>query len=280
MIQKITNWFLPPVLTTLGRKIRFVFMNTRKRDICQGNSRFRGIYEGKRCFIVCNGPSINSQNLLPLNDDIVFSVSSGYHHRDYLQISPLYHCVPSITYTEKFTQDDAINWFWEMHENIGNAELFLSSQEEPLVRNNNLFPGRIVHYVYMYGQFNDYRDSIFDISRAIPGVQSVPIMCLLIAIYMGFKNIYLIGVEHDSFIKGEYKYFFDQTILAGKSGGVTGDDKVTSLYDELQAAVILWQQYRAIKKVAALIGCKIYNATNGGALDEFERVTLENVFNT
>lgn len=282
LIKNFAYWTLPSGFDDLSRKLLFLFANYRSLKLCRKNIQYRNLHKGKRCFIVCNGPSINKQNLISLKNEIVFSVSSGYYHKDYSIYRPRYHCVPPVTYTEKFTKDITIPWFHEMHERIGDAELFLSHQEEPLVRENNLFPGRIVNYGCMnYGCMYEIpiRD-IVDISRPMPGVQSVPILCIMIAIYMGFREIYLLGVEHDEFITGEYNYFFEQTLLAGKGGGVTKDGRILSLGNQLQANAKLWKQYRELKEVAVNHGISIYNATAGGALDEFERVSLENLWNS
>src|SRR6266699_6320133 len=97
------------------------------------NAALRSRHEGARGFVLCNGPSVAQQNLRPLADEIVFSVSSGYLHPDYDRIKPRYHCVPQITYG-RLTEQDVVGWFEEMHARIGNAELFLSATEEPLVR--------------------------------------------------------------------------------------------------------------------------------------------------
>lgn len=276
--KNIAYWTLPRGLVDVGQKIYYRLLLGSSLKLCRGNSRYRDIHRGQRCFIICNGPSVKSQNLRLLKDEIVFSVSSGYHHKDYATYKVRYHCTPQLTYTEKMTREVFISWFKEMHENIGDAELFLSHGEEPLVRENNLFPGRNVNYLCMLGPFSKNSTQLLDITRRVPGVLSVPIMCLMIAMYMGFKDIYLLGVDHDSFKKGEYKYFFTPTVFNGKAEGVTEDGKVTDLlYDELYIYYMLFGQYRALKRIAHARGITIYNATAGGALEEFERVSLEDI---
>jgi hypothetical protein len=277
-IKNIAYWTLPQGLVEVAKKTYYRLLLSRFLKLCRGNSRYRDLHRGQRCFIVCNGPSVNRQNLLPLKGEIVFSVSNGYHHRDYAIYRPRYHCVPQFTYTEKLTKEVAIAWFREMQEKIGEAELFLSYRDEPLVRENHLFPGRKVNYLCMNYDFSKDSTKLFDIAKIVPGVWSVPVMVLMIAMYMGFKDIYLLGVEHDSFKTGEYKYFYKPTVLSDKAFGVTEDGKTTDpLCDELYEYYRLFSQYRALKRIASSRGINIYNATAGGALDEFERVSLEDV---
>ena len=41
----------------------------------------------------------------------------------------------------------------------------------------------------------------------------------------------------------------------------------------------LWQNYKSLKRIAEKKHIKIYNATNGGYLDVFERITYEQIIN-
>ena len=102
---------------------------------------------------MCNGPSVKRQDIRPLKDEIVISVSSGYLHPDYAEIAPTYHCVPQITYN-LMTRTDVIAWFREMHERLGKATLFLNHTEAALVREENMFTGRDVRYVHLSGPFS------------------------------------------------------------------------------------------------------------------------------
>jgi hypothetical protein len=214
-----------------------------------------------------------------LTGELVISVSNGYLHPRYRQFQPRYHCVPQVTYG-KLTEAEVVNWFGEMDRALGSAELFLSASEEPLVRERRLFAGRKVRYLHMNGPFDEFpRDSILDISSRVPGVQTVPVMCLMIAMYMGCREIYLLGTDHDQFRTGRYQYFYEPTVLKGKDPTVGVDGRVLSTrHDEFIALSAVWRQYRAIRQIAERNGVRILNATHGGELDEFPRVRFEDLF--
>ncbi len=252
----------------------------KRRIIHPENISLKNKHYGERCFILCNGPSINTQNLLPLKSEIVFSVSNGYRHPDFLSFQPKYHCIPQVTRTQ-MQESDISKWFKEMDSALGSAEMFMSDTEKKLVKKNTLFYGRKIHYLSLgIISHENCQEEIPDLSRACMGVQSVPIMCLMIAMYMGFKKIYLLGVEHDFFLTDYYKYFYEEhaDFLKGKLGGVTDDDKITdSRYVQFCELKLLWEQYRVIKAIALANGIEVFNATAGGALDEFPRVKLEDI---
>ena len=239
------------------------------------NAKLKGRHEGERCFILGNAPSAKLIDLTLLRGEIVLSVSSGYLHKGYSEIAPRYHCVPQITYHGQI-KENILNWLKEMHENLGGAELFLNETEASVVKENNLFSGRKVYYLALRESIDTWVEKeIIDITKPTPNCQSVPIMALFIAMYMGFKEIVLLGIDHDNFITGEYNYAFSQgPIVKAKSN--TGRN-TTPLHDDLQALAYLWRQYRAIRNIAEKNGIRIINATPGGALDEFPREELNTV---
>ncbi|WP_311043465.1 hypothetical protein [Rhizobium lentis] len=242
------------------------------------NAQLRNRHAGERCFILANGPSVKQQDISLLKSEHVISVSSGYLHSDYAEIAPAYHCVPQITYG-LMSRADVVAWFSEMHQKLGHAMLFLNYTEEPVVREEKLFPGRDVRYTVFAGGFSEYpTDALPDIASRIPAVQSVPVMCLMIAMYMGFSEIYLLGTDHDHFRTAEYKYSFEPTVLRDKDSTVDAGGKPHSWYAEFVGLARLWEQYRSIKQIAQHHGIRIFNATAGGELDEFPRVDFASLF--
>ena len=279
IVKIIAYWVLPRGFVDLiqGLYSRLPKANPHKL-IIKSNIKYKRIHKGKRCFILCNGPSVKMQDLTHLKGEIVFSVSSGYHHKNYPIFKPRYHCLPQITYTEKFTKETVVDWFREMEEKIGNAELFLNYTEHSLVTEYKLFRNHKVNYIVLGAIFKKDQSFIPDMTEVMPGVRSVPIMCLMIAMYMGFKEIYLIGTDHESFRTGEYKYPFEPTVLKDKIVTISPSGKLKhSMYTIFRNNANLWVQYRTLKNIASKNNVKIFNATAGGALDEFERVDLENI---
>jgi hypothetical protein len=280
------TWLLPynPYVRLLNRQrrreeaARFERQFGHLQRLAAPNASLKDRHQGQRAFILCNGPSTLQQNLLPLADELVFSVSTGYLHPDYDRIKPRYHCIPQITYG-RVTEQDAVALFREMHQRTGNAEIFLSATEENLVRTHGLFPGRTLHYLFLHENFDHLSSrDVPDISTAVPGVQSVPIMALMVSLYMGCKDLYLLGTEHSEFITRRYRYAYESTILKGKDLSTTVAGEITtSRYDDFQSLGRLWRQYRALREIAGANGARIWNATAGGELDEFPRVRLEQV---
>lgn len=261
----------------VGKGLKAVGFLIRHWFLLRQNRRFRDRHKGQRVFVLCNGPSVLKQDLLPLRNEIVMSVSNGYLHKDFERIRPKYHFVPKITYG-KITEHDAVQWFEEMDSKLGQAELFLAAGEYGLVQRHELFRRRSVHYLCLGRPFLHFERGIIDICGLVPIISSVPIMCLIAAMYMGFKEIFLLGTDHDSLVTGQYRYSFEPTVLRGKDLFVGADGNTQCpFYVELKSYYFLFNQYRDLKRIAGANGIQIYNATAGGLLDEFPRVNLSDV---
>jgi hypothetical protein len=270
-------WLLPPGIADICKELRAT--NPLYRALSRPNSRFNGIHQGERCFVLCSGPSIKKQNLMLLKDEIVFAVSSSYYHKDYLAIQPKYHCVPRVKTNKYLHLEDIIAWLKEMDSRIGLAELFLDASQGPLVKQYNLFTARRVNYLYTGFIRNESDKDIIDISGRVPGITTSPILCMIIAMYMGFKEIYLLGVDNDYWRIGEYKYFYEPTIFKGKDESMHPDGRPRDpLYEQFLGFGKLLKQYRMMHNIARANGVEIYNATEGGGLEEYERIKFESLF--
>ena len=85
-----------------------------------------------------------------------------------------------------------------------------------------------------------------------------------LAAYMGFKEIYLLGVD--------FSY-----------GGQKKNEAYTHFYNEKKITSIgfvnlVTLAYQSAKQYADEHGLKIYNATRGGKLEIFERINFDDLF--
>ena len=95
--------------------------------------------------------------------------------------------------------------------------------------------------------------------------------------YMGFKNIYLLGIDHRAHKEMPTVRFYDQ-----KESVV---DALTFKKDELFIREVRWRcfvnlldEYRMLRAFSESRGIKIYNATKGGILELFSRVDFDSLW--
>jgi hypothetical protein len=272
--RAFVDWVVPPgfqrAWAAARTRIRMPAVVPEVRSI----TALRDRHAGARCFVLAAGPSINQQDLQPLRGELCISTSNFFVHKDYRSVAPQYHCVPNFC-SPPFPELAAVTWFTEMHRGIGLATLITDLGNRRHIVNHGLFDGRSVHYIDTQGSWDGPLPDPFDLTQPMPPAQSVPIMAIMVAFYLGCREVYLLGCDHswlDHY--GESHHFYAERQAAWVAWG---GEAWSSYGEELHSIHELWTQYEKLRAHAERTGRHIYNATSGGRLDVFERVSLEDV---
>ena len=223
--------------------------------------RIKNYYEGEKCFIVATGPSLKIDDLNKLYDNKIFSfgVNRLYLWFEKTKWRPDYLVVMddkiAMEYGEEIKKCDVPNKiigdqlqsFWKGH------------------RNSYKTIHRLHDHVLEYAPNRPKFSS--DICKGVYSGRTVIYTCLQIACYLGFKEIYLLGTDHNySGNQGDASNHFHKDYYKGK----IRPDKYVKEKAELA--------FEAAKNYADKHGIKIYNATRGGKLEIFERVKFDELF--
>lgn len=234
------------------------YQNTEEPDRIKAYKR---IHEGKRCFIIGNGPSLTIRDLELIQEDITFAANRIYALFGKTKWRPTYYVsidgnvlnrcindIPQIECKEKFID-------FSMKGRCGNA-IYICA--------NPTFE------ISVYGQKHAYIKE--DVSEFFSDGGTVTFTMIQLAIYMGFKEIYLIG---NDFSMPYYKDRFGVTHKTGeKYAHFEMGDTRKKTYLLKDANLYAFQQ---AKKYCDEHGIIIRNATRGGKLEVFERVCLEDL---
>ena len=275
-------------LNEVGQETPF-YMHLSQRDIqasqelqpiLERNRIFKNVHNNKRLFILCCGPSIQEMDLTVLKEEITIAVHSFYLHKDIRTIRPKYYCSAPWDYADELRDSLGLKYMREIKDYIGNAEYFFSVHDKEMIEKSGAFEANEIYY-YDYGIGSPFYQE-FDFCQGIMPIQSVSILCLQLALYMGVQEIYLLGTEHDNLVTGKYSYFYnyDDSIISQKNGETDRQGNLNDTFEhQLECTHTLWEQYKIIKKIADKQGVKIYNATPAGVLDIFERVDFKDLWN-
>lgn len=215
--------------------------------------RIKNKYLGERCFIISTGPSITIEDLEKLGGEITFSMNSIVLAFDETEWRPTFYGI----------QDEYV--CQKLENSIKKANLnctfigSLSSHYFDLGENTIEYPLDLLNHKMPFGKHKTkFSDNCY--FRVYDGY-SITYSLIQIAIYMGFKEIYLLG--SDCSYLGDKKHFREHGIIDSK-----GIDEV---------AERLFISFEEAKRYADTHDVKIYNATRGGALEIFRRVNLDDV---
>ncbi len=270
------HWVLPPgILAFLRSHLMAKSLTQEERAILRKNRALNNQHAGERCFILATGPSIKKQDLKLLRGETCIALSNFFVHQDYRVIKPNYYCVAG--YHQPISKTAWTEWLGEMASATDNAIMFFSLNDREDIERNGLFSRREIHYL-QYANWSKISGGELDITRSVPSPQSVTIMALEVALYMGFKNIYLLGCDHDWILHfNTSAHFYEESqhalVREGYDEWAGSDLELT-----FECYVRLWQQYKALWQIARGKSINIFNATAGGLLDVFPRVGYESLF--
>ncbi|WP_292522447.1 hypothetical protein [Methanoculleus sp.] len=279
--ENVAYWLVPqgfqaPVYNFMEECRQIFSSDNQGKALLKKNIALRETRKGERCFILATGPSIKRQNLKLLQNEICIAVSNFFVHPDYTIINPEYYCIAP--YHLPITEGAWQKWMDEIEKNTGEAKLFFGISDKNRNEMHERFRKRDVYYLKFGGLWGRNTPRSIDISRMIPGPQSVSIMALYVALYLGFKEIYLLGCDHDWLLHvNKSVHFYPENnhamVKSGYNEWFQGD-----LEGQFQDYVTLWRQYKCIREIASENDVQIFNATDGGLLDVFPRIEYESLF--
>jgi len=229
-------------------------------------SRFKGKHDGERCFIIGNGPSLRTHDLDRLKNEITFAVNHIFNVFDKTSWRPTYYVIEDTLFEiDSKTICENINGIKFIYAPA--ALMFEGFEVENAYYYNS--DTRIAHQQYPYtAEFSTEPGTVF-------WATTIVYTCLQLAALMGFKEIYLIGVDHNFPVRrkanGEVIY------SEAKAHFYKEQANVSFSYDTGTNIDLLNSGYEAAREYADNNGFKIYNATRGGKLEAFERVDFNNI---
>ena len=228
----------------------------------------RNTCTGCRCFFIGNGPSLRAEDLSVLaeHNEVTFAFNRIYNIFDQTEWRPTYY----ISQDEKMLSGciDIVN-------TCGLNTKFIPIQ---LKWYHNLAVFGATYFNIAPQAAEDPLDFKFsdDISCEIYNSSTCMYTAAQIAAYMGFKEIYFIGVDHHFQISQNNK---GEIVV-----DTTAKDYFTDKYNEDKDKLYIPNTEKstmtsiAMKHHCEQRGIKVYNATRGGKLEVFPRVEFDSLF--
>ncbi|MBE5956556.1 MAG: DUF115 domain-containing protein [Lachnospiraceae bacterium] len=229
--------------------------------------RLKDIHNGERCFIIANGPSLRATDLelLYQKNEITFAMNRIYKLFSETNWRPTYYVC------------EDINIF---HESLSEINA-IPAKKKFIPVNHKWYHGiNIDDALYFWANYNrekDFPDSFStNIAKQMDSLGTVTFTCINIAAYMGFKEIYLLGVDHNYrvTINEQGETIVDNTAKDYFCDNYDTDIKDIVVHDMGQNT----RAYRKAKKYCDEHDIHIYNSTRGGKLEVFPRIDFDSLF--
>lgn len=258
-------------LYNFSQRLKFSLRGGRKRYGLAANAALKGRHESQRCFIVGNGPSIQKQDLSLLEKEHTFCVNHFYRHPDIKTVSPSYYAIvdPKLT-----TGEWPLSMLDDIQAQCPKAELLLSAKYQDsspeIVERAKSFQH---HWIYGNQILHEGFNCSTDLTQCIGGANVIT-MCLFAAIHMGFKEIYLMGIDCD----GIFRDLVDQSshFYEAEKENI-GDNDPQLVVRHLRASLQGMRGWAAIARQFEGSSCEIINVTEGGLLNVFPRENYSEV---
>ena len=230
----------------------------------------KDIYRGERCFIIGNGPSLNEHDLELLHGEASFAVNSFFYKSEETGFMPTFYVVEDSKVAEERAEE--INSYPYPY------KLFPNFYRDKFVRDayNTSYFNMDMGFYKTGGPFYCVPRFSEDAAEAVIAGQTVTYANMQLAYYMGFTEVYLIGMDFHYVIPAEHK-------ISGNHILSTTDDP-NHFHKDYFGVGKTWKDpkldrvamnYRQAKVAYEAAGRKIYNATIGGKLEIFDRVDYE-----
>ena len=224
----------------------------------------KGKHSGRRAFVIATGPSLKLEDVEKLDGEVTIGVNSLFKLYDKTGFRPTYYMVLDAdvqTVVEKHIDD---------FQHMCKENMFMNPLRKVKHKGVNYIPLCYQNHWFNLGNDRfDYTKNLKyndDLVWGFYDKYTITNVAIDLAIYMGCKDIYLIGVDCN--YTGP-KVHFDEI----------GDETPRVSYDiAYHTQKAMMAGYRFMERETKKRGIHIMNATRGGMLEEFDRVDFDTLF--
>lgn len=220
--------------------------------------KYKDTYLGKRCFIIATGPSLKIDDLENLKDEYTFGMNSICMLYSKISFRPTFYGIQD-QFVFSSLKEQLYKYYYD------SSNVFVSdriARYHYIPKSWKVFPLNCAYNSYdrwFAGRFHAcFSDDCY---RVVYSGFSITQSLIQLAVYMGFQEIYLIGADC-SFSKGSQNHVAEHGVV---------DAQIDTARDRNIAG------YKAALEYAKEHSVEIFNATRGGELELFPRVSLDEV---
>ena len=271
--------FLDNTLATIKSSVKQVVEKSAK--INPANSATNQL------IILGNGPSLrtnldNDLDLLRSADTL--AVNFAANTPEFSEIQPTYYLLADPHFFDKAGEDPNVG---RLIENLNSITfpmtLFVPAgarKADSYFHNHNL---TVKHFSFTAVEgYTWFENAMMNSHRGMPRPRNVLIPSIMVGIWLGYKEIYLLGADH-SWLKtlsvndrnevvSIQPHFYKEDSREQQRVNEVYVNR--QLHEVLESMMIAFKSYHRIREYADRCGTQIFNSTPGSMIDAFERASL------
>lgn len=257
--------------STAKKQFADMYKVYHQSDLPQKIAKLKDIHNGKRCFIIGNGPSLTAKDLEMITKEYSFASNRIYLMYEKTSWRPTYY----------MCQDRQLMQTLYEYYSTCEEQVLLGY---PALYYYNIHLDQAIYYLTDFRDANRIVDRIGFSENADDCVidgGSVTYSAIQMAVYMGFKEIYLLGVDHN------FSHTLDKNrrIIEHKDVKVDYfDDRYKDAFKRFEEKGKIYAApdkglmdlgFDAAERYTSKHDIKIFNATRGGKLETYPRIDLD-----
>ena len=271
----LREWLPPIIYNYLISALPQISFLLKPHPYLHQNATLKNSATKKRAFLIATGPSLKNENLKLLQNEDCFSVSNFFLHEDLQLVHPKMHFFAP--YHPPLVLDNFADWLKQADEKLPlDTAMVLGHSDIPLIEARNLFPKRKKYFLQLT---NNILPSKVNLEKPVLAPQTGPLMIIPVLLFMGYKEIYLLGCDHTVLrdFKKTINHFYDKE----KDSRVNASNSTawTDIISSHQSSMNVFLQYQLYKDAIQkhYPSVSIVNLSSDSWLDLFPFSTLEEV---
>lgn len=259
MLRKLMN-----VKKRALRKL-YYSRNPIEKELIKNNLRYKDIHKGERCFILGSGPSLKEQPLELLADEYVFTTNRITKYEKFPLLKSNYHVmIDSNFFREEMMNApdiDTKNVMERLKTDDDSLICFVPLRVRKCIEKMGIQDKIHIQYMDLSLYVEDKYKGVFDFTGPVLGFHHVINCAIMLAIYMGFSEIYLLGCEETviveliSVLMGNYQ---NEHVFENPNHKLAGDGKIQTI---MAGMARILGYYSLMEEYCQKRNIKLFNCT-------------------
>jgi hypothetical protein len=277
----LRDWVIPPgIYRTLGyiKNYKAYVESQKKQRKLHRLRELASMRLTERCFIVGTGPSLKGVDLISLSPHLVLGLNSWYLHPQFPKIENKLCIFGGMA--EVGNKEALYVYRQEIVDKTSSVPAIVSVFDEDILFQTSNTDGKRFYFYDVDQPIEQLSKRGIKLGEPFYHCNNVAIVALQLAIALGYKEIVLLGMDHDMVrhaIERTNSHFYqpeESTVNRLTDVKFIEGTMFPDIGYVFKGNGWMWDTYRALREYANSEGINIYNASSRSILDVFPRRCL------